>query len=131
MSNQNRPLSPHFQIYRPQLTSMLSILHRIAGVGLSVGTLLLVYWLVAIAAGAEAYRTAELLIGSFVGRLLLFGWTLALFYHLFNGIRHLFWDIGTGLELPEVYRSGGAVVIATLGFTLLSWILGYAAMGAF
>ncbi len=131
MSSQNRPLSPHLQIYRPQLTSMLSILHRISGVGLSVGTLLLVTWLVAIAAGAEAYRTAELLIGSFVGRLLLFGWTLALFYHLFNGIRHLFWDMGTGLELPEVYRSGLAVVIATLGFTLLSWILGYAAMGAF
>ena len=131
MSSHNRPLSPHLQIYRPQLTSMLSILHRIAGVGLSVGTLLLVYWLVAIAAGAEAYQTAELLIGSFVGRLLLFGWTLALFYHLFNGIRHLFWDMGYGLELPEVYRSGGAVLIATLGFTLLSWFLGYAAMGAF
>ncbi len=131
MSSQNRPLSPHLQIYRPQLTSMLSILHRISGVGLSVGTLLLVTWLVAIAAGAEAYRTAELLIGSFVGRLLLFGWTLALFYHLFNGIRHLFWDIGRGLELPEVYRSGRAVVVATLGFTLLSWVLGYAAMGAF
>ncbi len=131
MSSHNRPLSPHLQIYRPQLTMMLSILHRITGVGLSVGTLLLVTWLVAIAAGAEAYQTAELLIGSFVGRLLLFGWTLALFYHLFNGIRHLFWDMGTGLELPEVYRSGGAVVIATLGFTLLSWILGYAAMGAF
>lgn len=131
MSSQNRPLSPHLQIYRPQLTSMLSILHRISGVGLSVGTLLLVTWLVAIAAGAEAYQTVELLIRSFIGRLLLFGWTLALFYHLLNGIRHLFWDMGAGLELPEVYRSGAAVVIATLGFTVLSWILGYAAMGAF
>ncbi len=131
MSSQNRPLSPHLQVYRPQLTSMLSILHRMAGVGLSVGTLLLVAWLAAIAAGPEVYRTAELLMGSFVGRLLLFGWTLALFYHLFNGIRHLFWDLGRGLELPEVYRSGWAVLIATLGFTLLSWVLGYAAMGAF
>ncbi len=131
MSSQNRPLSPHLQIYRPQLTSMLSILHRIAGVGLSAGTLVLVAWLAAIAAGPEAYRSAELLMGSFVGRLLLFGWTLALFYHLFNGIRHLFWDLGKGLELPEVYRSGWAVLVATLGFTLLSWVLGYAAMGAF
>ena len=110
---------------------MLSILHRIAGVGLSAGTLLLVTWLAAIAAGPEAYQTAALLMGSFVGRLLLFGWTLALFYHLFNGIRHLFWDLGRGLALPEVYRSGRAVVVATLGFTLLSWVLGYAAMGAF
>ena len=129
MTSQDRPLSPHLQVYRPQLTSVLSILHRLTGVALAVGTLLLVYWLVSVAAGAEAYETARALIGSIFGRLLLFGWSIALFYHLCNGIRHLFWDIGLGYELPVVYRTGWAVVIVTLGLTLLSWIIGYAVMG--
>ena len=129
MTSQNRPLSPHLQVYRPQLTSVLSIVHRLTGVALAVGTLLLVYWLVSVAAGAEAYETARALIGSIFGRLLLFGWSIALFYHLCNGIRHLFWDIGLGYELPVVYRTGWAVVIVTLGLTLLSWIIGYAVMG--
>src|ERR1700741_74027 len=94
-----RPLSPHLQIYRPQLTSVLSILHRATGIALGVGTLLLVYWLIAVAAGAgarAAYDVAQRLIGSWFGRLLLFGWTLAFFYHLANGVRHLAWDAGYG-----------------------------------
>ncbi len=102
-----------------------------AGVALAFGTLLLVYWLVAAASGAAAYDTAQGLIGSFLGRLLLFGWSVALFYHLCNGIRHLVWDAGYGLELPTLYRSGWAVVAATLMLTLISWIAGYAAMGSF
>lgn len=130
MSHQDRPLSPHLQVYRPQMTSMLSILHRITGVALGAGMLLLVYWLVATAAGATAYETARGLIGSWFGRLLLFGWTVALFYHLANGIRHLFWDIGVGLELRTAYRSGYAVLVATAVLTLASWIAGYAVMGA-
>ena len=130
MSHQDRPLSPHLQVYRPQMTSMLSILHRITGVALGAGMLLLVYWLVATAAGATAYETARGLIGSWFGRLLLFGWTVALFYHLANGIRHLFWDIGIGLELRTAYRSGYAVLVATAVLTLASWIAGYAVMGA-
>ena len=129
MTTRNRPLSPHLQVYRPQLTSILSILHRITGVALSVGTLLLVYWLAAAASGPDAYELARELIGSFLGRLFLFGWTFALFYHLCNGIRHLAWDAGYGLELPAIYLSGWVMVGATVALTLLSWIVGYAVMG--
>ena len=129
MSPQNRPLSPHLQVYRPQLTSMLSILHRITGVALGIGTLLLVYWLVALSLGPAAYADAEAVIGSFLGRLLIFGWSLALFYHLCNGIRHLFWDAGYGFELETAYRSGWIVMVASLALTVLAWIVAYSAMG--
>jgi succinate dehydrogenase cytochrome b subunit len=128
MSSAKRPLSPHLQIYRPQLTSVLSITHRLSGVALGVGTLLLVYWLAAAAAGAEAFETAQSFVGSFFGRLLLFGWTIGLFFHLCNGIRHLFWDAGLGFELDEVYRSGWTVVVATAVLSLLVWIVGYSVM---
>ncbi|MEM7169922.1 MAG: succinate dehydrogenase, cytochrome b556 subunit [Pseudomonadota bacterium] len=123
MSSRQRPLSPHLQVYRPQLTSVLSILHRMTGVALAVGTLLLVYWLAATAAGEEDYATAQSFIGSIIGRLLLFGWSWALFYHLCNGIRHLVWDAGYGFELPEVYRSGWIVVGASAGLTLIAWLI--------
>ena len=129
MSSGNRPLSPHLQVYRPQLTSTLSILHRLTGVALAFGTLLLVYWLAAAASGPEAFAVARGLIGSVIGRLLLLGWTFALFYHLCNGIRHLFWDAGYGFELPAVYRSGWLVLIASTLLTLGCWVLGYAARG--
>jgi succinate dehydrogenase / fumarate reductase cytochrome b subunit len=122
-----RPLSPHLGIYRWQWTMALSILHRITGIGLAIGTLLLVYWLWAAASGQEAYFRANVIIGSWIGRLLLFGWTLALFYHLFNGIRHLFWDAGKGFELRTGWLSGMAVLAATLGATVLAWIAGYMA----
>ncbi len=131
MPARDRPLSPHLQVYRPQLTSVLSITHRMTGVALAFGMLLLVYWLVAIASGPAAYDTAQGLIGSFLGRLLLFGWSLALFFHLCNGIRHLFWDAGLLLDLPALYRSGWVMMVATLTLTLISWIAGYAAMGSF
>lgn len=130
MPSHPRPLSPHLQIYRWQLTSVLSILHRLTGVALAVGTLLLVSWLIAAAAGPEPYAAAQSLIGSILGRLLLFGWTVALFYHLCNGIRHLFWDVGRGFELRSAYASGWAVVIATAVLSLGAWILGYAVMGS-
>jgi succinate dehydrogenase / fumarate reductase cytochrome b subunit len=129
MSSENRPLSPHLQVYRPQLTSMLSILHRLTGVALAVGTLLLIYWLVAAATGPEAFAEAQRLIGSILGRLLLFGWSFALFYHLCNGIRHLYWDAGYGFELATVYRSGWLVVVASIGLTVASWAVGYAMRG--
>jgi len=125
MSSGNRPLSPHLQVYRFQWTMLLSISHRITGVGLAVGTLLLVYWLAAAAAGPEAFETAQAVVGSFIGRLFLFGWTFALFYHLCNGIRHLVWDAGYGFELEDAYRSGLAVVGVSAALTLFSWILGY------
>lgn len=122
-----RPLSPHLQVYRPQLTSALSIFHRITGVALVVGTLLLVWWLVAAAVGPEAYAAASGFIGSWLGLFLLLGWSAALFYHLANGIRHLVWDAGYGFELPTVYASGWAVVVATGVLTLLAWIVGLVA----
>jgi len=124
-----RPLSPHLQVYRWQLTSVLSILHRITGVALAVGTLLLVYWLVATAAGPAAFATAQEFIGSILGRLLLFGWTAALFYHLLNGLRHLLWDAGRGFDLRTAYASGWTVVIGAAALSLLAWIAGYAARG--
>jgi len=123
-----RPLSPHLQVYRPQLTSVLSITHRLSGVALGAGTLLLVYWLVAAAAGPEAFHGAQSFVGSFLGQLMLLGWTFALYFHLCNGIRHLFWDIGLGFELDEVYRSGWTVVVATVMLTIVTWIVGYIVM---
>ena len=119
----NRPLSPHLQVYKPQSTSALSILHRITGGALVVGTVLLVYWLGAIAAGPEAYATAQAILGSFIGKVLLFGWSWALFYHLSNGIRHLFWDAGYGFELPTVYLSGKLTVVASFVLTILLWVV--------
>lgn len=121
MAADNRPLSPHLQIYRPQITSVLSILHRISGVVLSFGIVVLVYWLAAAAAGGSAYSSAVGLLGSFLGKLLLFAWSLAFFYHLLNGIRHLVWDSGRGFEIPEVYRSGWIVVALTFVMTVVFW----------
>lgn len=119
-----RPLSPHLQIYRPQITSVLSILHRITGVALSVGTLMLTWWLLAAAAGPDHFALAHGFITSWLGYLLLLGWSVALFYHLSNGIRHLAWDAGWGFELPAVYKSGYAVIAATVVLTALAWGVG-------
>jgi succinate dehydrogenase / fumarate reductase cytochrome b subunit len=122
-----RPLSP-FMIgpyYRPQLTSMLSILHRICGVGLSVGSVLLVAWLVAIAAGPWDYATFARHAAAWYGQLLMLGWSWALLYHLCNGIRHLVWDLGWGYSIPVVYRSGYAAVAASLLLTGAAWGLAY------
>ncbi len=130
MPLQKRPLSPHLQIYRWQLTSVMSILHRVTGIALAVGTLLLVYWTAALAAGPDAFAAAQDVVGSIIGQLLLFGWTVALFYHLCNGIRHLFWDAGRGFELRTAYASGWVVVVATALLSVIAWIAGYAAMGS-
>ena len=120
----NRPLSPHLQVYRYQLTSVLSITHRLTGVVLAAGTLVLVWWLIAAATGPEQFEAAQALLGSWIGRLLLFGWTLALFYHLLNGIRHLFWDMGYGFELRTTYASGWSVVAGTIVLSVLAWYWG-------
>jgi len=131
MDTGGRPLSPHLQVYKPQLTSILSILHRMTGVALAGGTLLLVWWLIATATGPAAFNTVQMVIGSWIGRLCLFGWSFALFYHLCNGIRHLFWDMGKGFELPTVAISGWAVVIISFALTGIAWVWGYMSMGAF
>ena len=121
MSADRRPLSPHLQIYKPQLTSVLSISHRITGVGLAAGTLLLTWWLLAAAAGPEAFAVVQGFLGSWLGYLILFGFSYALMFHLCNGIRHLFWDAGWGFELPTVYKSGWAVVIGSAALTVIAW----------
>jgi succinate dehydrogenase / fumarate reductase cytochrome b subunit len=123
----DRPLSPHLQIYKPQLTSVLSITHRACGVALSVGSVFLVWWLVAAASGSTSFAAAQSFFGSWLGLLLLFGWSLAFFFHLCNGLRHLMWDTGYGLDLRTTYATGWVVVAASGTLTILAWIVGLAA----
>lgn len=130
MTTGNRPLSPHLQIYRWQWTMLLSITHRATGIALAVGALMLVCWLLALAGGADAFAAVNGFLASWFGRLLLFGWTWSLLYHFSNGIRHLFWDVGLGLELPSAQASAYAVVAVSLAATLAIWIGGYMAAGA-
>ena len=129
MSQAQRPLSPHLQIYQWQLTSVLSITHRATGLALAAGTVLLLWWLLAAATSADAFAVAQAFWYSWIGRLLLFGWTWSLFFHLCNGIRHLFWDAGWGFELKTVYLSGWIVVSASLLLTMIAWVAGYAVRG--
>ena len=124
MTSDPRPLSPHLQIYRWQLTSVLSILHRATGVALSVGAILLVWWLGAASDGPGPYAAFQHFMGSWLGLLLLFGWSASLFYHLCNGIRHLWWDTGHGFELKTAYATGWAVVAASAALTVIAWIAG-------
>lgn len=125
MAGRPRPLSPHLQVYRPQLTSVLSIVHRLTGVGLMVGTLLLTLWLVSAALGPTSYEVLQVWLASPIGKTLLLGWTVCLFYHLLNGIRHLMWDTGWGFELDQVYATGWVVVGGTVVLTLATWFAAY------
>jgi succinate dehydrogenase / fumarate reductase cytochrome b subunit len=109
-------------VYKPQLTSILSIFHRATGAILSLASLLLIYWLVSLASGPEAFARAEALLHSGFGLFVLFGVTLSLFYHLGTGIRHLIWDTGRGLEIKQVYLSGILALVATLILTAIFWI---------
>ena len=120
-----RPLSPHLQFYRLQLTSVLSIIHRFTGISLSLGTIPLVLWLGATAMGPQAYLMASHWLSSSLGITMMLGWAFCFYFHLANGIRHLFWDMGWGYELKDVYRSGWTVVSVSLGLTLFTfwWIL--------
>ncbi len=120
-----RPLSPHLQVYRPQLTSILSITHRGTGIFLALGALYLVCWLLAIASGPDAYASVSAFSASIIGRLLLLGWTFSLFYHLANGIRHLVWDAGIGLDLKTTYMSGWLVVVGAAVLTVIAWVAAY------
>lgn len=116
-----RPLSPHLQIYRPQMTSVMSILHRICGFALAVGTLMVVWLLVAAASGPEAFTVYMDFVNSWIGQLMLLGWSVALFYHLSNGIRHLFWDAGKLYEIKNAYKAGYLVLASTVILTVLTW----------
>jgi len=126
MSADKRPLSPHLQVYKPQLTSIMSISHRATGIALSIGTLLLVWWLLALAGGADSFATVQGFMGSWFGYLVLFGFSFCLMYHLCNGIRHLFWDAGYGFELEAAYKSGWATVYGACGLTVLAWLIAFA-----
>ena len=122
MSKAGRPLSPHLTIYRWPITMTLSILHRITGVALSVGLVILTLWLLALSLGAAAYEPVATMLGSIIGRLLLVGFSYAFFFHFCNGIRHLFWDVGKGFEMRQVTASAWSVVAASLALTILLWI---------
>jgi succinate dehydrogenase / fumarate reductase cytochrome b subunit len=131
MASNNRPLSPHLQVYKPQLTTFMSITHRATGIALAVGTLMLVCWLIAAATGETAFAEVQAFLGSIIGRLLLLGWSYALFYHMCNGLRHLFWDAGKGFEIETAYLTGRIVIGASVLLTIVAWLWAYAAMGAF
>jgi succinate dehydrogenase / fumarate reductase cytochrome b subunit len=119
-----RPLSPFmFPVwYRFQITSALSIVHRLTGIALALGSILLAWWLVAVAAGGELFTATHEFLASPIGLLLLFGWSVSFFYHLCSGIRHLAWDAGYGFEIRSAYRSGYAVLAATAVLTVVTWL---------
>jgi len=121
-TSRSRPLSPNVQIYRPQLTSVLSILNRITGILLSASAVALVVWLVAAAGGPRTYAPVQAAISSWMGRIVLFGATFAFFLHLCGGIRHLVWDTVHGFELRSIYISGWVVVAASVVLTFAAWI---------
>jgi succinate dehydrogenase / fumarate reductase cytochrome b subunit len=116
-----RPLSPHLQVYRPQLTSMMSIAHRASGIVLTTGTLVLAAWLLTLALGSQSYMVLAGLLAHPLGQFVLFGYSVALIYHALNGVRHLGWDLGYGLTIPEIYRNGHLVLFLTLVLTAGLW----------
>jgi succinate dehydrogenase / fumarate reductase cytochrome b subunit len=118
-----RPLSPHLQVYRWSLSMALSILHRISGVALSAGAILLVWWLMAVAAGGDHYARFVTCVSSPLGQVALFGWTLAVVYHLLSGLRHLLWDTGWGFERERAQMTGWLVVVGTVVLTAVVWLL--------
>jgi len=124
MTSANRPLSPHLQIYKPQLTSVLSVLHRGTGLALSAGAVVFILWLLAVAAGPNAYGGMEGFFASALGRLFLLGWTFSFFYHLANGIRHLLWDTGRNFDLESTYKTGWIVVWTSIGLTVFTYVFG-------
>jgi len=124
-----RPLSPHLQIYRMTLTMAMSIIHRLTGGALYLGTLLLAWWLIAAASGPTAFGTAQWFLSSFLGRLILFGYTWALLHHMLGGIRHFIWDLGYGFGPSDREWLTRATLIGSVGLTLLVWMVGYFGLG--
>lgn len=119
----DRPMSPHLQVYRLPLAAWLSITHRITGIGLTIGTLLLTSWIVAAAHGGDSYAAFTAFMGSPFGYFLLLGFSLALFYHLCNGIRHLFWDAGMNFEIAQTNSGNWLVMVGTVVLTAVAWLL--------
>lgn len=125
MASIKRPTSPHLQIYKWGAHMALSILHRVSGVALGGGTLLLAWWLIALASGPDAYEQFQYCMGTIIGKLALLGFTLSLMLHMCNGIRHLFWDMGMGFEVETTARSNILVFLGTVVFATLAWVIGY------
>ena len=124
-----RPLSPHLQIYKPMLTTLMSIAHRITGAALYFGMALIAWWLIAVASGPNAYADFEAFSGSIIGRLILFGYTWALMHHMLGGLRHLIWDTLHGLEPADREMLALATIIGSIALTVLLWVIGFLAMG--
>ncbi len=122
-SMHQRPLSPHLQVYRPQITSVMSILHRFSGVILVFGSLFIALWLWSAAYAQETFDCLHAMLNSIPGTLFMMGWTASFFYHLFNGVRHLFWDMGKGLEMGEVTLTGVTAIAFTAIATVAIWWL--------
>lgn len=120
-----RPLSPHLQVYRLPLAAWLSITHRITGIGLTLGTLLLTWWVAAAAYGEESYNVFSGFIGSPFGLFILFGFSVALFFHLCNGLRHLLWDIGKNFSIAATRTSNAFVLAGTVILTAIAWLVAY------
>ena len=124
-----RPLSPHIQVYKFMLSYVMSGFHRVSGLALYFGVLLLAWWLVAAAAGPNAYGNFEWFIGSWIGKLVLLGYTWALLHHLLGGVRHLIWDLGYGFEPSEREFLALATIVGSISLTVLVFVVGYLAMG--
>ena len=119
----NRPLSPHLSIHKKVLTAVYSIFHRLTGIFLTLGSFLLVFWFLSISIGENFYNYFQIISSNFIFKVILFFWTLALFYHLFNGIRYLFWSFSLGMELKTVYLSGYIITLLTIFATIIVWYL--------
>jgi len=124
-----RPLSPHLTVYRWPITMTMSILHRVTGGALYFGTLLVAWWLIAAATSESYFEFVSMILGSWFGRLVLFGYTWALIHHMIGGLRHLIWDTGAGLEKHAASRIAWANIAISIVLTVLVWIAGYAARG--
>ena len=122
MSIRPRPLSPHLQVYRWQMTSVLSILHRGTGLFLVLGTVMIAFWVIALALGHNVFESYQACLGSLQGKILLAGWSFSLFYHWANGIRHLLWDAGWGYEIERVYMTGWIVILVSVILTGSLWL---------
>ena len=119
----NRPLSPHLSIHKKVLTAVFSIFHRLTGIFLTLGSLLLVFWFLSISIGENFYNYFQIISSNFIFKIILFFWTLAFFYHLFNGVRYLFWSFSLGMELKTVYLSGHIIALLTIIATIIVWYL--------
>ncbi len=121
--NDNRPLSPHLSIHKKVLTALFSIFHRITGIGLSMGSILISIWFLLISLGPNYFVYFEIISQNIIFKFILLIWTIGIFYHLYNGFRKLYWSFGIGMDLTTVYRSGYIVLFLTLTSTIVVWVL--------